>query len=264
MNQEIEKLLNRYVIKRNESELQKTIGKGQVGTPIYTRRFAAGSAVTWQKMQTRAYEVLILAGDDQQQLGTAPAYIRFGVDGPSSTTAIGADAMPVTPGTKIRIPQGVEDVWFLAPSPSVAWRLTFIQAPEVAIDYGPYGAKLAEQVLSTSIVTMMASAPTLITDGEEVPDRATRAFIHFAVLDTGIYSRVAASFDAQTYWMPEQTAPQLWAHNSADDFITGQLGQVGVDHDCEVMEIGALYRLAIVTTATPPSGSYVAIVTWMG
>lgn len=261
----LEQALGKFFVKKEAAQLQKAVGEDALINPIHTVRYAAGAAVTWQQIQIKAYEMLVLPGDDTVQLGDDPCYVMFGTDGPTSTTGTtDAGAFPLTPGSRVRIPQGVKKVWFLATNSTASWRVVFVKIPEAHIEYGPYGQRLGESILSQDVLAVSVTDPSTTAHGVAVPEAAKRCTIQLLVLDTGVYSRVAMTFDAEIWWLQSNEAPQLWAHNSSDDFTGSGLGQAGVDHDAEGYGCGAMQRVAVVTSATPASGDYVALITWIG
>lgn len=161
----------------------------RTANPFYAMRYAVGT-VGWQRIECTGYELLVLAGDEVQQLGSEPAYVRFGTGGPSSTslTTNTEGAIPVIPGTRIKVPQGFSEVWFL-PSAAVSWRLVIVKKPHVNIDYGPYGWELpgvrpqSVQTIDDHVNTddhkLPVVEPSTATDGVALPARCKDVILRF-------------------------------------------------------------------------------------
>lgn len=236
--------------------VQEPIGMGR--DPFLVVESAAGAA--WKKIDCQGYEVLFLAGDNIQQMGGEPAYVKFGQQGPSDISGTAPSGIPVLAGSKIKVPQGFKFLYFLA-STDTNWRIVITKIPCVETDYGPYGWSLPpDKLISITpaaypdgdawsypvpapLTNDIGGTPATTTSAVKVPSRAKKMAIRWFTVGTGgaVTPIVAATSGAMWvyWWLQNSIVPNgvgLWCKNANDNFTSSARGEISITHDVELYD----------------------------
>lgn len=236
-------------------ELERRLVQEKLGdnrSPFYTIDIPAGSQ--WVEIQSEGYELQILSGDVVHQMGSAPAYVMFGENGPRNLTQTDTTgAMAVLPGTILPVAQGFRRVWFL-PSADSNWRLQICRVPGLHTSYGPYAYTLPPNAMLATEINGIALAPpadvVMTTDGVAIPGKAKTMTLRLFDANASVLSRLAATGPLNIYWWLANAAVggvQLWVRNAAaDDWTATARGVASATHDVERYDVSNATRVAVV------------------
>lgn len=108
-------------------------------SPVWTKTYATDAeGPTWQRIDIAGYELLVLGPDElDADTPAKPAYIAFGGTNPGGTgdNLSTNGALPVYPGTRIKMPQGCDGFWF-AQTAETDLRLVVVRLPHIDVDTG--------------------------------------------------------------------------------------------------------------------------------
>jgi len=242
----LEKVLGRIFPLHQHSTVQDEVGDSN--TPICWVHYTAGSAPTdWTQLEVTGHELIFYHVQPVTNAYTEPqpyAHIKFGGDKPTSTitTRPGPGMFLVHYGTRIKVPQGFTKVWFCSADASYGWSIGIIGKPNIEIHEtsnlpDKYSSDLGD-------MDYMTSAPTLGTDGVEIPEGSETLIINLCDKPT---ARLSKTVTAEVWFLNSFSG--LWVHNPSDDFDSAGLGDASASHDVEVWQLPPYFsRVAVYRT----------------
>lgn len=218
---------------KERGRVQAKAGDGT--TPLVRVVYAAGQApVTWTQIDVEGYEINFVAPAYfyGKRSCRSVGYLRLGQGASPDSSEAGAGDIEVRTGTKIKVPQGFQRLYFRSASAGSPWAIEIVKVPNLEISNVKTADDL-ELVASTATLAYSANSPSAVTDGAALSINVKKVMVQL-VTTTGP-ARLGVTVTAEVWWYNSNTG--LWCHNGRDDFDSSGLGDADATHDVEIYEI---------------------------